>query len=183
MSDFFLGEIQQFAFGFAPKGWAQCNGQLLSIQQNTALFALIGTVFGGNGVTTFALPDLRGRLPMGQGAGPGLSPRTLGEMFGEENHTLLVSETPRHNHNVNAIPAPTLANNTQIPGPTALLAQTTFTGSAGATTNVYVADASPGQAMNVAAVSQVGGLPHQNLMPLITLNFCIALNGIFPSRN
>jgi len=183
MTDFFVGEIQIFGFNFAPKNWAICNGQLLSIQQNAALFSLLGTTYGGNGVTTFALPDLRGRLPMGQGQGPGLSPRGIGDRFGEESHTVLVSETPQHTHPVNVISNPTIANNTDVPGPTQFLAQTTFTGSAGTTTNVYVADSNPGNVMNSVAVGPTGGQPHNNVMPLLALNFCIALSGIFPSRN
>lgn len=182
MTTFYLGEIQLFAFGFAPKNWAQCNGQLLPIAQYQALFSLIGTYYGGNGVSTFALPDLRGSLPMGQGNGPGLSPRTVGEAFGEENHTLLISETPGHSHMVNVISNPTLANNTDTPGPTQYLAQTTYAGAAGATTNVYVPDSAPANAMNAAAVGNVGGQPHNNQMPLTVLNYCISLSGVFPSR-
>jgi microcystin-dependent protein len=182
MSDFFVGEIQIFGFAFAPKNWALCNGQLLSITQNTALFSLLGTTFGGDGVRTFALPDLRGRLPMGQGNGPGLTPRVLGQSFGEENHTLLVTENPGHSHAVNAIAAPTLTNNTDVPGPTLLLAQTASTGQGG-TVNLYVPDPQPASAMSAAAVGVTGGQSHSNLMPLLTVNFCIALSGIFPSRN
>ena len=183
MSGFFVGEIQLFGFGFAPKGWALCNGQLLSITQNTALFALLGTTFGGNGVSTFALPDLRSKLPMGQGNGPGLTPRVLGQTFGEETHTLLVSENPAHTHLVNAISNPTTANNTDVPGPTQFLAQTTTTGAGVGTANLYVPDNQPASPMSAAAVGITGGQPHSNLMPLLTVNFCIALTGIFPSRN
>ena len=183
MGDFFVGEIQIFGFNFAPKGWAQCNGQLLPISQNQALFSLLGTTYGGDGIRTFQLPNLQGRLPMGQGAGPGLTPRVPGQTFGEENHLLLSSENPNHTHSVAAISNPTLANNTDVPGPTQFLAQTTFSGSAGAITNVYVADPAPGNPMSGSAVGSVGGQPHSNLMPLLALNFCIALNGIFPSRN
>jgi microcystin-dependent protein len=183
MSDFFMGEIQMFGFDFAPKGWAQCNGQIMAIAQNQALFSLLGTTYGGDGIRTFQLPDLRSRLPMGQGSGPGLTPRVLGEIVGEENHTLLAAENPLHTHSVAAISNPELANNTNVPGPTQFLAQTTFSGPAGAITNVYVADPAPNNPMNASAVSTVGGQPHSNLMPLLAVNFCIALNGIFPSRN
>jgi microcystin-dependent protein len=183
MSDFFLGEIQIFGFDFAPKGWAKCNGQLLPIAQNQALFSVLGTVYGGNGISTFALPDLQGRLPMGQGDGPGLTPRVIGEKFGEEQHTLLSSENPVHTHTVAAISNPVLANNTATPGPTQFLAQTTFKGSGAAITNIYVPDAAPKTPLNAAAVGTVGGQPHSNRMPLLALNFCIALSGIFPSRN
>jgi microcystin-dependent protein len=183
MGTFFTGEIQLFGFNFAPKNWAQCNGQLLPINQNQALFSVLGTAFGGNGTSTFGLPDLRGRLPMGQGNGQGLSARTLGQAFGEENHTLLASETPAHNHSVNAISNPTLNNNSALPGSTQFLAQTTFRGPDGATTNIYVPDNAPGNAMNTAAVGTVGGQPHSNLMPLLAVNFCICLSGVFPTRN
>jgi len=183
MTDFFIGDIQMFGFNFAPKNWAQCNGQILAINQNQALFSLLGTVYGGNGTTTFALPDLRGRLPMGQGNGPGLTSRTLGQTFGEENHTLLVSETPAHAHQANVISNPTLANNTDIPAPDQFLAQTTFSGSVGGTTNLYVQETAPSNAMNAAAVSVVGGQPHNNQMPTLVVTICICLSGIFPSRN
>jgi microcystin-dependent protein len=183
MSVFFVGEIQLFGFNFAPKNWALCNGQVMSIAQNQALFSVLGTAFGGNGSTTFALPDLRGRLPMGQGNGPGLTPRTLGQAFGEENHTLIASETPTHTHSVNVISNPTLANNTAVPGPIQFLAQTTYSGSDGAITKIYEPDRAPGNAMNPAAVGTVGGQPHSNLMPLLAVNFCICLFGVFPSRN
>jgi microcystin-dependent protein len=182
MSDFFLGEIQMFGFDFAPKNWAKCNGQLIAIAQNQALFAVLGTTYGGDGVRTFALPDLRSRVPVGEGTGPGLSPRVMGQIFGEENHTLLVTEMPSHTHTVAAISNPTVANNTYIPGPTQFLAQTNFTGT-GTNTDVYVPDSAPTSPMDPTAVGKTGGLPHTNLMPLLAVNFCIALSGIFPSRN
>jgi microcystin-dependent protein len=182
MGQFFLGEIQLFGFIFPPKNWALCNGQILSIQQNQALFSLLGTVFGGNGTTTFALPNLQSRVPIGQGTGPGLSPRPLGQITGEEQHTLLPSENPSHSHAVNVISNPTLANNTDVPGPTQYLAQTTFSGT-GIAPLLYATDSAPTVAMNPAAVGTIGGAPHNNLMPLLTVNFCIALSGIFPSRN
>jgi microcystin-dependent protein len=183
MTDFYLGEIQMFGFDFAPKGWALCNGQLLGISTNTALFSLLGTNYGGDGVRTFALPDLRGQLPMGQGNGPGLTPRVLGKTTGEASHVLLASETPAHTHSVNVISNPVLANSTDQPGPTQFLAQTTFSGSVGSPTLVYVPDSHPNNVMNGAAVGLTGGQPHSNLMPLLAVNFCIALVGIFPSRN
>jgi microcystin-dependent protein len=181
MSDAFVGEIQMFGFDFAPKNWALCNGQILSIQQNQALFSLLGTSFGGNGTTTFALPNLQSLIPAGQGNGPGLTPRVLGETIGEENHALLATENPSHSHAVNVISNPTLAN-TDVPGPTQFLTKTTYTGT-GPAPQLYASDSAPGSAMSAAAVGQVGGTPHANLMPLLTVNFCIALFGIFPSRN
>src|SRR5215203_4980256 len=102
MSEPFIGQIQIFPYNFAPRGWATCSGQILSISQNTALFSLLGTTYGGNGQTTFALPDLRGRIALGPGTGPGLTPRDLGELAGEESHTLLVSEMPAHGHGFKA---------------------------------------------------------------------------------
>jgi microcystin-dependent protein len=183
MTDFFLGEIEMFGFAFAPKGWALCNGQIMSIQQNTALFAVIGTTYGGNGTTTFGLPDLRGRVAMGQGQGPGLSSRTVGETFGEENHTLLINETPTHNHLLNVLSNPNLANNTDTPAPNMVLAQTTSAGVSQTPTNVYVQDGGPTNSMNPATVGTVGGQPHTNMMPTLVVNYCICLNGIFPSRN
>jgi microcystin-dependent protein len=183
MSDFFLGEIEMFGFDFAPKGWALCNGQLMPLQSNQALFSLLGTAYGGDGIRTFGLPDMRGRLPVGQGTGPGLTARVIGEFFGEENHTLLSTETPQHSHTVAVISNPDLANNSAQPGPTEFLAQTTFSGPAGQTTLVYVPDANPTNPMSASAVGKAGGSPHTNLMPLLALNFCICLTGIFPSRN
>ena len=183
MTDVFVGEIQMFGFNFPPKNFLLCNGQLLPIAQYQALFALIGTTYGGNGVSNFQLPNLQGRLPMGQGNGPGLTPRVMGEFAGEENHTLLPTENPQHTHAVQVIPNPTLANNTDVPGPTQVLAQTSYTGTKGAITNVYVADSAPTVPMSSAAVSFVGGQPHSNLMPLLAVNFSISLFGVFPSRN
>jgi len=184
MAEFYLGEIQIFGFGFAPRGWALCNGQTMSIQQNAALFAVLGTTYGGDGIRTFMLPNLQSRLPMGQGNGSGLSPRVIGETVGEENHTLVLNEMPAHTHVVSAISKPTLSSDTDQPGPTVYLAQTTFAGSAGATTLLYVPDNNPASGMSPAAVATAGNnLPHSNLMPSLALNFCISLSGIFPSRS
>lgn len=170
MSDQFLAEIRIFPFNFAPTGWAFCNGQLLPISQNTALFALLGTFYGGDGKSTFALPNLQGSLPMHQGQGQGLSERFLGEQSGSESVTLLVSEIPFHTHSMSMSvrPADTL-------DPTGLALGT---GNA-----VYVAGA-PSQALAPQALAPAGGsLPHNNMMPYLTLNFCIAMQGIFPARN
>ena len=185
MSEPFLGQIELFAFGFAPRGWALCAGQIMAINQNQALFSLLGTTYGGNGQTTFALPDLRGRVPMGQGNGPGLTPRTLGAAVGEEAHTLSIAETPAHVHTLQAISNPTLANNVDAPGPTVVLAQTTGTDKSGnpITVNIYASDNAPNQVLAGAAIGPTGGQPHANLMPYVTLNACIALQGIFPTRN
>ena len=185
MSEQFLGQIELFAFGFPPKGWAVCNGQIMAINQNQALFALLGTTFGGNGQTTFALPDLRGRVPIGQGNGPGLTPRTVGEAIGEEAHTLSIAETPPHVHTLQTIPNPTLANNVDAPGPTVALAQTTGADKSGnsITVNIYAPDNAPNQALAGGAIGPTGGQPHSNLMPYLAVNACIALVGVFPSQN
>jgi microcystin-dependent protein len=168
--DPFIGEIRMFAGNFAPRGWAFCSGQILSIAQNTALFSLLGTTYGGNGQTTFALPDLRGRVSMGQGQGPGLSNRTLGEQTGEAAHTLLVNEIPQHNH---AQQASTNAA-TAASGPSAALGNSA--------TQIY--GGAPSVAMAATAVDVSGGSqPHENMAPYGVLNFIIALEGIFPARN
>jgi microcystin-dependent protein len=185
MSDQFLGEIELFAFGFAPKGWALCAGQTLSIQQNQALFALIGTTFGGDGIRTFNLPDLRSRVAVGQGSGPGLTTRVVGQTGGEEQHTLLTAEMPLHGHSLQALANQSTATNTDVPGPAVVLAQTNGVdrnGNAFAM-NIYAADNAPGQSLSAAALTPAGAAPHPNLMPYLAGNFCIALQGIFPSQN
>lgn len=174
MSDQFVAEIRIFGFQFAPKGWALCNGQLLPISQNTALFSLLGTTYGGDGKSTFALPDMQGNAPMQQGQGPGLSLRDLGEQGGTETVTLLTSEIPLHPHSVGAqtVPLGGLAdptgNTLSRPGSGNLY----FDGGGGS-----IVAMAP-QAIGVNG----GGLPHNNMQPYLTLNFCIALQGIFPQR-
>jgi len=180
MSQPYLGEIRMFGGNFAPRGNALCAGQLLSIAQNTALFSLLGTFYGGNGVQTFALPDLRGRLPINQGNGPGLTPRVIGEQSGSENVTLIQTEMPQHNHLVNAT---TDAGNLPGPGPKAIPASPTDGTNPG---TLYVVP--PGTVTPVAMASQSlpvagGSQPHQNMMPSLCITFIIALQGIFPSRN
>jgi microcystin-dependent protein len=171
MSDQFLAEIRIFPFYFAPTGWAFCDGQIMPISQNTALFALLGTTYGGDGKSTFALPDLQGSAPMQPGQGQGLSLRDLGEMSGVESITLLQSEIPVHTHNVKA--SPDLGDNI-VPGPTV-----SFASSEGA--SVYATTANGLAAFQVLPPAG-GGLPHNNMQPYLTLNFCIALQGIFPQR-
>jgi microcystin-dependent protein len=165
MSEPFLAEIRIMSFGFAPKGWALCNGQFLPINQNQALFSLLGTMYGGNGITTFALPNLQGRVPIHLGGG-----FVQGEAGGEEVHTLTLSEMPQHSHAAFASALPAVQS-----GPAN--AFSTNTGR-----NAYAA--APNAAMAPEAVTPVGGSqPHDNLSPFLVLNFCIALQGIFPSRN
>lgn len=167
MAEPFLSEIRLFSFGFAPKGWALCNGQLLPINQNQALFSLLGTVYGGNGQTTFGLPDMRERVPLHVGDG-----YSLGERGGQSAHTLTISELPTHTHVMNA--------------------STNSTTRATTPANGFPADSSPNSlygpasnlvAMNAAAVTNTGGSQaHQNMQPFLTINFSIALQGIYPSQ-
>lgn len=169
--DPFVAEIRIFGFNFAPKGWAFCNGKLMAISQNTALFSLLGTTYGGDGRSTFALPDLQGRSPMFWGQGPGLTDRVIGESAGEETITLLQSEMPAHSHALNGVNDSGLQSN---PG-----------GAFPARANLYKANpgGSPLVQMNLAAVTPAGGSqPHNNMQPYLTLNMCIALQGIFPPR-
>ncbi|GAA0319604.1 tail fiber protein [Bacillus carboniphilus] len=166
MSEPFLGEVRAFSIPYAPRGWAQCNGQTLSIAQNQALYALLGTTYGGNGQTTFCLPNLNGRVPVH----PDQQSTRLGEMGGEERHTLTVSEIPAHNHTVsgsNGEPnTPILTNNVWTASSTKPFAAT------------------PTTPMSSNSLSATGdGSPHENRQPYTVVNYCIALQGIFPSRN
>lgn len=172
MADPFVAEIRIFPFTFAPKGWAFCDGQLLPISQNTALFSLLGTTYGGDGKSNFALPDLQGSAPMHPGQGPGLSLHDLGETGGSETVTLLVSEIPSHNHGYRVSTQLGLENT-----PTGQeLAQ-------GDGVNLYAAPNSLVQ-MSASALTPVGGSqPHNNMMPYLTLHFCIAMQGVFPPRS
>jgi microcystin-dependent protein len=170
--DPFIAEIRMFAGNFAPRGWAFCDGQLLSISQNTALFSLLGTTYGGNGTTTFALPDLRGRVPMHAGQGPGLTDRILGEQGGEETHTLLVGELPAHSHPAYADSAVGTAA-----GPPGGLPGRNAAG-------IPAYGSAPSAMLHPGAVGvQGGGQPHNTMQPYLVINFIIALEGIYPSRN
>ena len=173
--DPFVAEIRIFGFTFAPKGWAFCNGQLLPISQNTALFSLLGTTYGGDGKSTFGLPDLQGSAPMFFGQGSGLSEHFEGETSGEQYVTLLDAEMPVHQHALMANSGP---GDLPTPGPTISLARSSpfiYKTPAGA--------AAP-QPLSPTAVSVQGGSqPHNNMMPFLTLNFCIALQGIYPPRS
>ena len=168
MSDPYIGEIKVVSFGFPPRGWAFCNGQLLPIAQNQALFSLLGTNYGGNGVTTFALPNLGGRMPIHQGQGPGQA-SAVGAIGGEAAHTLTLSELPAHTHVVSA----------RSTGNSSTPAGNRF---AGSTTPMFSPSANT--TMSPAALASVGGgQPHENRGPFLVLNFVIALVGIYPSRN
>lgn len=172
--DPFVAEVRIFAFNFPPTGWAFCNGQLMPISQNTALFSLLGTTYGGDGKSTFALPNLQGMSAMHPGQGQGLSLRDLGEQGGTEFVTLLESEMPAHPHSLNANPQPA---STGVPA-----AQTSLARGFGGSPYKQTPFA-PTVQMAFQALAPAGGsLPHNNLMPYLALNFCIALQGVFPPR-
>ena len=173
--DPFVAEIRIFPFNFAPRGWAFCNGQLLPISQNTALFSLLGTTYGGNGQSTFALPDMQGNAPMHPGQGPGLSLHDLGEMAGSETITLLDSEMPSHSHFVRAS---NQQGDVQQPTATTSLARPV-----GALPYVPGSPVPPLVTMAFQSLTPAGSsFPHNNMMPYLTLNFNIALQGVFPPR-
>jgi microcystin-dependent protein len=174
MSEPFLGEIRMFAFNFAPKGWAQCNGQLLPINQNTALFALLGTTYGGDGQTTFALPNLQSRVPIHQGQGGGLSSYIMGEPTGVETVALTASQMPVHTH---LVQCNTGGGNQASPSGNLPAVESTGTSLDYSNT---AANATMNATMNQNAG---GGVPHTNIQPVLCVNFCIAMSGIFPSRS
>jgi microcystin-dependent protein len=175
MAEPFIGQIVELGFNFAPRGYATCDGQLLSIAQNTALFSLLGTTFGGDGRVTFALPDLRGRVPIHQGQGSGLTNRTMGEMSGEENHTLITSELPAHNHSLNSV---------STAGYSRVSPNNFLGGESQNKTSFYSTAASPSGSMNPQSIGVSGGnQAHNNMEPYLVVNYSIALEGIFPSRN
>ena len=168
MAEPFMSEIRIFSFSFPPKGWALCNGQLLPINQNQPLFSLLGTTFGGDGRVNFGLPDLRGRVPIHEGNG-----HILGERAGEQAHTLSIQELPTHSHSVNVI------NNTTADQQ--YVTATTHWASGGSFAGFHQ---TPNTVMDPGTVLPIGGSQaHLNMQPFLTLNFCIALLGIFPSRN
>jgi microcystin-dependent protein len=183
MSDQFLAEIRMFGFGFAPRGWALCNGQIMPIQQNTALFSLLGTTFGGNGTSNFGLPNLMGAIPLHVGRnqpGPGLSVYDLGQMGGSPNVTILSSEMAAHTH------VPMVTN---VPGTVTTSANNqparAYTGNLqGNTQGLFYANVSnPATQLPTQMGLQGGGQPHNNIMPTLFVNYCIALQGAFPARN
>jgi microcystin-dependent protein len=174
MAEPYIGEIKIVAFNYAPKGWATCSGQTLSIQQNTALFSLLGTTYGGNGVQTFALPNLQSRVPVHFGQGPGLSDYTLGQTGGAETVTLTSTQMPTHTHLLNGT---TGTANKRPP------AGHTFAADTASIANFYAAPANQ-LALAAPSVTTAGGSqPHANLQPYLAVLFCIALVGVFPSRN
>jgi microcystin-dependent protein len=180
MSEPFLSEIKLVSFNFPPKGWALCNGQLLPINQNQALFALLGTTYGGNGQTNFALPNLRGRVPVHFGGS-----HTLGEAAGSTSVTVNIQQLPAHFHLMQAKAAQATLVGGAIPAATKSLAQAVAaTGNPPTAVNLYSTGLTGLTAMNASSISNVGGSqPHNNMMPYLVLNFIIALQGIFPSQN
>lgn len=171
----FLGEIQPYGFNFCPRGWAATNGQLLAISQNTALFSLLGTTYGGDGRTTFALPNLQSRVAIHQGRGPGLSTYLMGQTGGSERNTLTVAQMPSHNHSVNV--NTTAAADSGNPNGNHFARSSTL---------IYedTEGATPGAAMAADTIGNAGGnQPVNNIQPFLTVNYCIATVGVFPSRN
>ena len=170
MSEPFVGEIRMFGFNFEPQGWAFCDGQLLSISQNAALFSLLGTTYGGDGVSTFALPDLRSRVPVSQGQGEGLSSYAEGQAGGTETVTLAAAQMPAHTHAVSASSSPAASER-----PARVLARSPD--------HSYVPEPDTDTVMNAKMIGAAGNSqPHDNIQPYLVLNFCIALQGVFPAR-
>ena len=169
MAEPHLGQIQAFGFNFAPRGWAQCNGQLLSIASNSALFSLLGTIYGGDGRTTFGLPDLRGRTALHLGQGPGLSNKQIGSRAGSETHMLTTAQLPTHNHTISA------KEEGDTDDPSGHFIAGDGTNAFGTTSDITVAPTSVGNSGSGQAIN--------NMQPFLTINFCIALTGIYPSRN
>jgi microcystin-dependent protein len=178
MADPYLSQIELFAFNFAPKGWLMCTGQLLPINQYQALFALLGTTFGGNGVSNFQLPDLRGRLAIGMGNGSGLTPYIEGETVGQVIETVTMAQMPgAHTHSLNANTA--TSGGTRTPASNAALSSVYVASTTPAPQNAYSTD---GASVPMGSLSPVGGQPHNNMMPYMAGNYCICISGLFPSR-
>jgi len=179
----FIGEVKAFGFNFAPRNYMLASGQLLPIAQYTALFSILGTTYGGNGTTNFALPNLNGCVAMGNGTGPGLTPRVLGEVAGTETITLLSTEMPSHSHTPYARVQPGTANSHNAPQANDYL--TRFNTSANAIGKMY--NTPPLENATTLATSMIGfvggGQAHNNIQPILVINYCIAVQGIFPSRN
>ena len=176
MSEPYVGEVRMFAGNFAPRGWAFCDGQLLSTSQNDALFSLLGTVYGGDGRTTFGLPDMRGRIPIHAGSGPGLSPRKLGAKNGVEKVTLTAQELPSHSHDL-------MATSTSGSGLDPISGIAAETGTTAMYSGAFAASGSDADKFNTHAINDTGGSgSHANLMPYMCINFIMALFGIYPSR-
>ena len=179
MSSPFIGEIQLYGFNFNPRGWAFCNGATLAISQNTALFSLLGTTYGGNGQTTFQLPNFAGRAGVAAGNGPGLQPRSLGQTFGANTVTLTANQIPGHTHGMQLFAQNDVTKRAGTPS-----ANNALSVSSNSAVTAFVASpADTSFAPNMVQASVGGGQPHENQQPYLGVNFCIALQGIFPSRN
>ncbi len=182
MSEPFIGEIRMFGFSFAPQGWAACNGALMSISQNTALFSILGTSYGGDGVTTFGLPNLLNTVVIGTGQGPGLTPRTVGEVVGEGAVTLSVQTIPQHDHSVNGrgTSAPSL---TAAPAADSLLSRAFTLATPVRSSQMYSSVDAVDTTLSPSAIGITGtSQPHENRQPFLAINYCISLQGIFPPR-
>lgn len=176
MSDPFTGEIQMFGFNFAPNNWAMCQGQLIPIQQNTALFSLLGVTFGGNGTSNFQLPDFSGNAACGQGSGPGLTPRVMGEVFGSDTVTLLSTEMPAHSHGARIYNQPNKAHRSGVPAANDALITPEKA-------SILTPTTTANSVFPPNTVGMTGGTaPHPNQQPYLTVNFCICLFGVFPQR-
>ena len=179
MTDAYTGEIRVFGFGYAPRNWALCNGQLLPISQNAALFSILGTQYGGNGTSNFALPNFNNYAANHQGSGPGLSSYVVGEISGDANVTLSVGEIPQHNHALSGgqVTPQNLSQNVPMPGNTAVFAVS-------GPQSAYTDQVQPATSFAPQAITMTGGSqPHENRQPFLALNFSICINGVFPSRN
>lgn len=188
MSEPFIGQIQPYGFNFAPRGWATCDGQLLPISQNTALFSLLGTIYGGDGRTTFALPDLRGRAPMHQGNGPGLYTRKIGGKGGTEMVTLAVSQMPAHDHTgqatlIGKVKCSSGAGNADSPVGNSLAELDRHNQYSNAGANADMANGTVDATGTLTTSTAGGSQPHNNMPPYLVINYCIALVGLFPSRS
>lgn len=183
--DAFLGEVRILGFNFAPQGWALCNGATLPVQQNGALFSVIGTYFGGNGQSTFCLPNFQGSTPVGVGSGPSLTPRVLGEAVGSRAVTLNAAEAPSHTHTLQVFEERSIT--TTVDTPSATVAVSRLVQNAGGSVtniNTFLSAGSPNALMNPASISVLGGnQPHDNTQPWLAMNFCICMSGEYPSRS
>jgi microcystin-dependent protein len=182
MSQPFVGQVMMFGGNFAPQGWMTCSGQILPISEYETLFNLVGTTYGGDGQTTFGLPDLQGRIPLNQGTGPGLSPRVIGQKAGTESVTLTTAQIPLHTHSVNAVNANA---NQQAPAGNSIFANEVSTATGGGNAFTYLAGTPASTSPLLAAtLNQSGGsTPHENIQPVLAVTYCISLFGIYPSQN
>ena len=178
-SDYFIGEIRSFCYNFVPRGWAACNGQALAISQYQSLFSLIGTTYGGDGRTNFQLPRLNGRTPMGQGTGPGLTPRRLGQRLGEPTVTLGTNQLPPHNHSVSI--GKTAADSSSVTADVSTFAATSRAGD-NHPVFLFSAETTDLVPMSNGVLSMVGGAPHENMQPYLAIGYFICLDGVYPSR-